>query len=282
MEQSQDHTPPAPDQPETTTSETPVTPPSPEVTPPVEAPKDSERLGHFKLAFLYTLIAGLAGSAIISIVAILIGEFNEVIQKALLTTFIFMTHSLLILAIVSADTRNQLGRSVVPTVILGTIFANMVTTSFGIWNIWDDEISWRALAFYVLAIGASFLISGVLKLRLSNKLVAGFVNATVVIVTLWSLLLVPWVFIEAELLDEFYFRLVGALTILATTALSLTVIFRRIAISRHADLRATAPAKEDYSPGMLSLVITIGSIVALVWFIGLFVFLISASQAGTY
>ena len=82
--------------------------PTPEVA--SDAPVKEQRLGKLRLAFLYVLIGGLILSALISVFGILIGEFNSVIQKALLTTFIFVSHSLIVLALVSADTKNQIGR----------------------------------------------------------------------------------------------------------------------------------------------------------------------------
>ena len=105
---------------------------------------------------------------------------------------------------------------------------------------------------------------------------------TVALLAIWTLLLTPWIFVDVELLDEFYFRLVGALTILTATALSLTAIIRRIAISQKPELKATVPAKEGYSGGMIAVLITVGSLTAFVWFIGFFVFLITAAQASYY
>jgi hypothetical protein len=243
------------------------------------APVD-ERLGKIKLAFLYILIGGLIVSALISVFAILIGEFNDVIRKALATTFIFVTHSLIILGLVSTDRHNQIGRALMPTVILGTVLANMVTMTFGTWDIWSDEISWRALALYILLIGSSFIIAGLLKLRLAHKATTAVLYTTLALIVLWTLLLVPWIFIEVDLLDQLYFRLVGAVTILAATALSVAVIVRRIAISQHPELKATVPASEPFSRSMAATIITIGTIVALAWFIGFFLFLISAAQAN--
>ena len=254
--------------------------PTPEVA--SDAPVKEQRLGKLRLAFLYVLIGGLILSALISVFGILIGEFNSVIQKALLTTFIFVSHSLIVLALVSADTKNQIGRAILPTVILGVVLANMVTTTFGTWEIWDNEISWRALGLYTLLVGSAFLLAGVLKMRLAHPATLASVYTTVALLAIWTLLLTPWIFVDVELLDEFYFRLVGALTILTATALSLTAIIRRIAISQKPELKATVSAKEGYSGGMIAVLITVGSLTAFVWFIGFFVFLITAAQASYY
>ena len=239
----------------------------------------AERFSKAKLAFLYVLIGGLVLSALISMYAILIGEFNDVVQKALWTTFIFVTHSLLILTIVSTDKHNQLGRSIVPTVILGTILANMVTTVLGTWEVWEDSLSWRAFALYLLLIGSSFIIAGLLKLRVAHTPTLAILYTTISLVGVWTLLLVPWIFVDVDMLDQLYFRLVGALTILTATALSIGVIIRGIALSQQPALKATRPAAEVYPGGLIAVVITIGTIVAFGWFIGFIAFLISATQS---
>jgi hypothetical protein len=102
------------------------------------------KIGKLKSAILYVLIGGLVISALISIVAILIGEFNSVITKALLTTFVFVTHSLIILALVSADRNNSIGKAVIPSTIFLAIIANMFTTTLGTWNVIDGDVTWRA------------------------------------------------------------------------------------------------------------------------------------------
>lgn len=238
------------------------------------------KLGRVKQAFLYVLVGSLVVSALIAISAILVGEFTTIIQKALWTTFIFMVHSLLILAIVLADTKNQLGRDIVATTILGAVFANMFTMTFGVWELWSGETSWRAFYFYMLAIGTAFLLMWLGQLRIAHKLTRALVGATATSLSLWALLLIPWIFVDTAYLGDFYFRLVSALTVLTATLLIVTTIFRGIAVSQHPALRATAPAKINYPGSMLSVIITIGSFTALLWFIGVFVFLASASYAS--
>lgn len=242
---------------------------------PVDTPTPA-RPGKIKLAFMYVLIGGLVVSALVSIAAILVGEFNDVIQKALWTTVIFVSHSLLILTLVSADRHNQIGRSLLPTVILGVILANMVTTTFGTWDILKDDLAWRLVGVYTLLIGSSFLVTAVQKLRLRHTTTLAAAYSTLGLIGLWTLLLMPWILIDIKLLDDFYFRLVGAATILTATALAVTVIIRRIALAQTPELRDTKPAREPLSGGMLAVLITVGSLTAFVWFIGFFAFIVSA------
>jgi len=243
----------------------------------VHKPVD-EKLGKIKVAFLYVLIGGLIVSALISVIAILIGQFNEVVVKALLTTFIFVTHSLLILAFVSADRNNTLGKAVFPTTIFVAIVANMFTTTLGTWGVWDNDISWRAFLLYTLAIGAAFIVTGALKLAIAHRNTNIAVYATVSFVALLTLALVPWVFSDnPSWLGSFYYRLIGAITILGATSLSLSVIFNRIAVSQNPALKQPKP-RQDIPGGLLAIYIVIGVVVGFSWLFGLSALIVSASQ----
>jgi hypothetical protein len=239
------------------------------------------KFNKLKLAFLYVLIGGLVVSALISVSAILVGEFNSAIQKALLTTFVLVVHSLLVLAIVSADTQNRLGKSLLTTVILGSVLANMFTSTFGIWQLWGDGASWNAFHIYMLLIGAAFLVSAVLKLRIAHKLTTIMTYVTVGLITLLTLLFVPWIIADSWLvLDAFYYRAVGAAGILAATSLVITAIVNRIAVGQKAALRVQ-PKHAPIPGGMLAIYINVGIIVAFFWLYGFFAFMIEASQNNT-
>jgi len=243
---------------------------------------EPSKFGQLRSFFLYVLIGGLVISAIISIFAILIGEFNEVIQKALLTTFIFMSHSLLVLAVISSDKYNQIGKSLLPTVVLGAIVANMVTTTFSTWGIWSGETSWKAFNLYILLIGGAFLIEATMKLALKHKATTYAVNTTVVAIGLLTIALIPWIFVQAEDLGSFYFRLVSALTVFAGTALSITVILNRIALATHADLRAAIVKPSATPQGLLAIYIVVGTITAFFWFYGFIAFVSQAAHSNIY
>lgn len=235
-----------------------------------ETPKqevNKSKFNELKLAFLYVLIGGLVIAALISISAILIGEFNSVIQKALSTTFVLVTHSLLALAIVSADTRNTLGKSVIATTILVSVVANMFTTTFGIWQIWGDGASLNAFHLYMLAIGTAFAVAAALSLRIAHQATRLLASASAGLMVLFSLLVVPWIVIDdSSSFDAFYFRAIAAAGILTATVFVITAIVNRIAIGQNAALEIKTAEK---IPGaMLAIYISIGVIVAFFWLFG--------------
>ncbi|MES2630421.1 MAG: hypothetical protein V4611_00485 [Patescibacteria group bacterium] len=253
-------------------------------TPVTEAKKpvvpESGRIGKLKLAFLYVLIGGLGASALVSIIALLIGSFNSEIQKSLLTIFVFFSHSLFILALLWADKYNQVGREVLPTSLFVLALASMISTTLGIWEVISAETAWRALGLYLLVIGAVFIISGLLKLRIKHDITKIILYTTIGSIAAIVIALVPWVLNLVNDFDPLYFRIIAALSIFASTAFLIGIILRAIALSRHPELQTTKPIAHPMSGGLLAIYITIGTITAMVWCAGFTGFLVSAVQSG--
>ncbi|MFZ1301300.1 MAG: hypothetical protein WAQ27_01825 [Candidatus Microsaccharimonas sp.] len=245
----------------------------------VEVPPPT-RLGKLKLAFLYVLIGGLAASALVSIVALLIGSFNSEIQKSLLTIFVFFSHSLFILALLWSDKNNDVGRSVLPTAIFVLALANMVTTTLSTWEIISAETAWRALGLYMLTIGAVFVITGTLKLRINQQATKVILYATVATISALVLALAPWVLEVVSEFSPLYYRIVAALSILGSTLFIIALIIRGIALAHNPELAATKPVAKPIPGGLLAIYITVGTIAAIVWCSGFAGFIISAVQSS--
>ncbi len=251
---------------------------TPVVTPAAEA--SPNRLGRLKTAFMYVLIAGLAAAAITSIIALLVGQFTSGIAKSLLTILIFFSHSLLILAILWADKFNQVGKLVLPTTITALVFFNMISTTLGTWEIISTETAWRAFSMYFLILGAAFIVVGLLRLRLQQQATQIAIYSSIGLIAITVIALTPWVLNVVDNFDELYYRIIAALAILATTTLLIGIVIRAIALGRDETLKLTAPAKTPTPPGLLAIYITVGSLAAIVWCIGLTAFLVDGIQSS--
>jgi hypothetical protein len=243
-------------------------------------PIEPARIGQLKLAFMYVLIGGLAASALTAIVALLIGSFSSEIQKALLTIFIFFSHSLFILALLWADKNNQVGRSLLPTFIFAAALANMITSTLSTWEIISADGAFYALCEYVLLIGAAFIIVGTLKLTINHMATKVGVYVSVGSVAALALVLSPWVLHIFERFDPLYFRTIAALSILASTAFLITLILRGIALARKPELKASKPVSAPIPQGMLAIYITVGVFASMFLWAGLVGFIVSAVESG--
>lgn len=251
---------------------------NPEVSTPVVDDTQRSKMSKLKIIFLYVLIGGLVVSALISVIALLVGSFNEVVQKALLTTLIFVSHALLALGLVSADRNNSIGKALIPTTILVTVAANMITSTLGTWEVWSGSYSWRALGVYALVIGAAFILKGVFMMNRKHTAIQSLVYATAGLVGLLTAMLATWILLDEGVLGDLFYRGVAAVSILAVTVLIVTIIVSRILISKHPELAHRA-AGQPIPGGMLAIYITVGVIVALYWFGGFVALLIAATRA---
>ncbi len=263
------------------TAPVPVHTPAP--TPLQPAPAEGSRLSKIKLGFLYVVIGGLVVSALISVVAILIGEFNSVIQKALYTTFLLVLHGCIALLIVLADKRNQIGKSLIATTILGVVIANMVTSALGVWDILPGDMSSRLVGVYTLLVGTAFIIAGMLRLRLPHQATTMLGYVSCALMALLALSLIPWIlFHDSPFLSDLYYRAVGAAGILTVTSLLITCIVNRITVAQRPDLVAAQHKPLGYQGGMLAIVIVSGVLAALFWLYGIGSFIYSATYYHTY
>lgn len=246
-----------------------------------EAPEVApSRLTRLKTAFMYVLIAGLAAAAITSVIALLVGQFTSGLSKALLTIFIFFSHSLLILAILWADRYNQVGKLLLPTSIIVLVFANLISTTLGTWEIITAETAWRAFSFYFLVLGAVFITIGLLRLRLAQQATQIALYTSIGLIAATVISLAPWVLQVVSDFDPLYYRIVAALSILAATSLMIGVVLRAIALGRNENLKLTAPKKNLIPGGLLSIYIVVGVITGIVWCVGLTAFLVSGIQSS--
>ena len=268
--------------PDTTVNEAaPTAAPAPAPTAVPEAPAQDSRLTKLKSAFLYVLIAGIAAAAITSVAALLVGEFTSSIGKSLLTILVLFSHSLLMLAVLTADRYNQVGKGLLPTAILILVFASMISSTLGIWEIISAETAWRALGLYFLAMGAVFVILGLLKLRIAHQITQISLYASIGFIVITVIALTPWVLDLVTRFDPLYFRIIAALSILATTAFLIGIVVRSIALAHDDSLKLTAPVKTPYSGTMLAIYIIIGVITAIVWCVGFTMFLVSGVESAS-
>lgn len=227
---------------------------------------------HSKLrsVLLYVLIGGLVISAFISVFAILAGGFNETLTRSLWTTFVLLLHALFVLAIVSTDTKNQLGRAIVSTTILAVTLANLVTTTLGTWNILPHDGALKAFNVYVLLIGTAFAVAAILRLLLKHTVTRVLIYTTVGLVLVLAGLLSLWIiFNGTSWVNEFYYRLIGATSVLASTSFIVAVVMRQIAVSKSPELKITQPTFEGLSSGHLAINITVGVLISFMWLWGL-------------
>ena len=191
----------------------------------------------FKKFFLFNLIGSLVISALVAVVTVLIGEFNEVTGRVLLTLLMVIVHSLISLAFIWDDERQNTFERLAffINVIFILIVVSFLTSIFGIWKIIPGETA-RHLYQTYFVIGFASLHGDILSkaLRKENYMDM-IIYANYVFMVIVVIMLQPWIYVEnaTKVLGEMYFRILGAVGIIDGTLSILTIIFYKLYIHKH-------------------------------------------------
>lgn len=207
--------------------------------PPAPAAKHSR----FRKYFFYVLIGGVVISALISVVAILIGEINDYISRSLLTTLSMVIHAMIALAFMSATgTQRTTGQELVINTLFGVTIASFFTTTLGIWKVISGDTMADFYQLYLYALLAALLVRMLLGVNTIDKLTNGLMRTAIgTTVFLW-LYLIPSVFDDGypKTWPEVYYRGIAAVGVVLGTVLILVTIFHRLYLVKHPEARAAA------------------------------------------
>jgi len=199
--------------------------------------QDKNDLSKIKKYFMYVLVASLSLAALISIVAIIVGDFSSVIQKSFATVFLIFIHALLSLAFISVD-KNKGGSSLTVNVLFGIIVASFIVSGLSVWGIVSSTLTGQIYQVFISTIIASLFLELFGNLLKKDKIVKYLSYASMASVVLVYGLFMPLIFVTYPIdLPNIYFRLLAASAVLAGTLSILTAIFHRLYVAKHPELR---------------------------------------------
>lgn len=235
-------------------------------------------LSKIKKYFMYVLVASLSLAALISIVAIIVGDFSSVIQKSFATVFMIFIHALLSLAFISVD-KNKGGSSFTVNVMFGIIVASFIVSSLGIWEIISGTLTGQIYQLFMTTIIAAVFLELFSKLLKKDKSVKYFSYGSMASVVLLYALFMPLIFTEYPVdLPNLYYRLLAASGVLAGTLSILTAIFHRLYVAKHPELRQPNHDNKAMHPVIKAVLWIMGSLAFI--FIGIpIIFMILLSIA---
>ncbi len=243
-----------PEQSDTTTT--------PDATQPPASPETSMVKFNLNKYFLYTLVGGLVISALISVVAVLIGEFNSTVSRALGTTVSMVIHTLVALLLISINTKSEKpsGGFLINTLIFITV-ASFITSTLSIWDVLTGQIIGDLYAIYFYTFCASLWSQ--LLLRVGGNLLdkpTRIVSRTAIGFTafLYTLLIPSTLTHYPTTLPDLYYRTMAATAILLATASVLTTVFHRIYIFKHPEVKSLPSVKSGWDIVLAFIVLFFG------------------------
>lgn len=236
---------------------------TPEATTPSQPPQDhskkqkrypaSPSLYELRKYFVYVIVGGLIISALIAIIAVLIGNMSGIIGKSVATVVTVIIHSIIALAFISTTSTKQpnRGSAVVINTLFGITVLSLITSMLSTWEIvTDGEFVLRQYLAYGAAFITSIIIYGLFQATEKDK--ATLMSRTVAIgSSLTSFVLLLPIIYDIAIFPDFYYRLLTAVNIVVSVSILITVIFHWYYISKHPELKDTGEKGEPLSVGKL-------------------------------
>jgi hypothetical protein len=200
-----------------------------------------------KKYLLFVLIGCLVISSIVAVVTVLVGEFNEITAKTFYTLLTAFAHALVGLLFIWDEERAKKYNPL--SFLVNTLFfivvISFITSVFGIWDIISHETVSKMFITYAIAIFAALHSDILSKATGKENLIDNIVYANYIFIALVFLMLQPIVHMHNPelVLGQFYYRVLAACAIIDGTLSVLTIIFHKLYMHKHPELRGTNPEK---------------------------------------
>lgn len=237
----------------TTTEESTPTQPAEQTPQKVERYPANPMLYDLRKYFVYVLVGGLIISALIAIIAVLVGNMSGLIGKSILTVVVIIAHSLVALGFISITSTKQpnKGSAIVINTLFGITVLSLVTAMLGIWEIvTNGEFIVRQYSVFFAAFTTSLVLYGLFQATEDDKSTVISRNTAISSSLVSFGLLLPILY-KIGTLPDFYYRLLTATNIVVGVSIVITVIFHWYYASKHPEFRLNNKTHEPMSLGKM-------------------------------
>lgn len=195
-------------------------------------------LTEFKKFFLFNLIGALIISALVAVVTVIIGKFNDITWKVLFTLLMVAVHSLVCLSFIWEDKKHDTFErlSFFTNVLFLLVVLSFITSIFGIWDILiTGGTVWNLYQTYFV-VGFAALHSDILSKALEKE---GYLDMIIYVNYLFIFIVVsmlqPIIYLNNahQALGDLYYRILAAAGIIDGTLGILTIIFYKLYMHKH-------------------------------------------------
>ncbi len=203
-----------------------------------------------------TFIGSLIVAALVAVVAVLLGEFNEVTWRVFATLFVVVVHSLVSLSFIWDDTKNKTFTRLaffINTVFL-IIVVSFFVSVFGIWKLIAAETLRNLyVTFFLIGFG-SLHVDVLSKVLGKEKYMDTIIYANYAFIAIVLAMLQPIIYVHNAdaVLSPVFFRVLAAAAIVDGTLSILTMIFYKLYLHKHpeaVDVFQSAVTANSAQPG---------------------------------
>ena len=199
----------------------------------------SPSLYQLRRYFVYVLVGGLVLSALVAIIAVLIGNMSGLVGKTIATVAVIIIHSLIALGFISITSKKQPNKG--SEIVINTLFVitvlSLITSMVSIWEVvTDSALIARTYSLFFAAFITSLVIYKLFQATEDDKSTIISRNTAIGSSLVSFGLLVPIIYKVSDL-PELYYRFLTAVNIVVGVSIVITVIFHWYYMSKHPELR---------------------------------------------
>ena len=193
-------------------------------------------LEKIKSIFLKALIACLVAAAVLAVVTVLVGHFNDILEKALFTIVLIGVHSLVSFGFIVNNEQQETfdNLSFFTNVTFGIIILSFITSIFGVWHVFPGDLVAKLYEVYFVLLFASLHGEILAKTLGKQANINNIVYANYIFMLLVIVMLMPVIFTNGgSSLGSFYYRLLAAFGIIDATLTLIAVILHKLYLQKH-------------------------------------------------
>jgi hypothetical protein len=180
------------------------------------------------------MIASLVGASAIAVIAVLVGNFNDTLTKALLTLFLAMLHSIASLGYIDMSNKSKGDTlALFGNIIFGLLVSSFFVSLLWTWEVIDEAIGAKLYASIAVLAFATLHADALYRMQHKSQLIDNFIKANYVLMLIVVTLLFPVIWFGEENFANVYYRTLAAAGIVDATLTILAVIQYKLYLQKH-------------------------------------------------
>jgi hypothetical protein len=187
-----------------------------------------------KKLIIYLMVGALIGAASIAVIAVLLGSFSSVLQRALGTLAVVIGHALIGLAFINNNaTQRKANFEFFENTFFGVVVLSFFTAVFGIWGLLPSDIIGKLYLSYGVIVFASLHGQMLNEAADSTTTITGLTAINYIFMSIVIMLLLPIIWVQSSDFPDVYYRLLAAAGIIDATLTMIVIILHKLYIAKH-------------------------------------------------
>ncbi|MEI7803106.1 MAG: DUF1566 domain-containing protein [Bacteroidota bacterium] len=193
----------------------------------------------FKKLILWIMIGAFIACALVAVVSILVGSFNDTSKRALSTIFLVAVHSLICLGFIQSFNGKKSTESfnLFTNVLFALVVGSFIISVVRVWDLISLLTLWKIYLSFLVILFASLHVDFLSKALGKEKYLDLIIYINYGIIVLVLVMLQAFIFQNNFnwVLADSFFRILGAAAIVDGTLSILTIIFLRLHLQKNSE-----------------------------------------------